>query len=195
MSKARVTKDEGEERTLKRRKTSYEEEEVTIVSDQSTKSRNISAPMKRNQYFLSCAPVGLLSPNPSPNPLNCNQRIPTADYGAASRYASISSSTNGRITNSQIHCPTRSVDQCSSKSDGAKKSFSDIQNSSEIQNTTHKTKSTDTCGKILKITLKDFMNHDKLDIDPGLHINIITGPNGAGKSSILQAVVLGLGKQ
>ena len=191
MSKARVTKDEGEERTLKRRKTSYDEEEVTIVSDQSTKSRNISAPMKRNQYFLSCAPVGLLSPNP----LNCNQKIPTSEYGAASSYASISSSTNGRITNSQIHCPTRSVDQCSSKSDGAKKSFSDIQNSSEIQTTNHKTKSTDTCGKILKITLTDFMNHDKLDIDPGLHINIITGPNGAGKSSILQAVVLGLGKQ
>ena len=191
MSKARVTKDEREERTLKRRKTSYDEEEVTIVSDQSTKSRNISAPMKRNQYFLSCAPVGL----PSPNPLNCNQKILAAEYSAASSYASISSSTNGRITNSQIHCPTRSVDQCSSKSDGAKKSFSDIQNSSEIQTTNHKTKSTDTCGKILKITLKDFMNHDKLDIDPGLHINIITGPNGAGKSSILQAVVLGLGKQ
>ena len=191
MSKARVTKDE-EELPLKRRKTTYDEEEVTIVSDQSTKSRNISAPMKRNQYFLSCAPVGLLSPNP----LNCNQRIPTAEYGAASRYASLSaSSTTGRKTNSQIHCPTRSVDQCFSKSDGAKKSFSHIQNSSELQNTKHKTESTDTCGKILKITLTDFMNHDKLDIDPGLHINIITGPNGAGKSSILQAIVLGLGKQ
>ena len=192
MSKARVTKGEGEEHPRKRRRTSCDEEEVTIVSDQSTKSRNISAPMNRNRYFLSCAPVGGLL---SPNPLNCNQRIPTAEYGAASRYASISSSTNGRITNSQIHCPTRSVDQCSSISDGAKKSFSNIQNSSKIQNTKHKTKSTDTCGKILKITLTDFMNHDKLDIDPGLHINIITGPNGAGKSSILQAVVLGLGKQ
>ena len=192
MSKARVTKDEGEERTLKRRKTSYEEEEVTIVSDQSTKSRNISAPMKKNQYFLSCAPVGLLSPNP----LNCNQRIPTAEYGAASRNASLSAnSTKGRITDPKMPCPSRSVDQCSSKSDGAKKSFIDIQNSSELQNTKDKTKSTDTCGKILKITIKDFMNHDKLDIDPGLHINIITGPNGAGKSSILQAVVLGLGKQ
>ena len=193
MSKARVTKDEGEERTLKRRKTSYDEEEVTIVSDLSIKSRNISAPMKRNQYFLSCAPVGGLL---SPNPLNCNQRIPTAEYGAASRNASLSAnSTKGRITDPKMPCPSRSVDQCSSKSDGAKKSFIDIQNSSELQNTKDQTKSTDTCGKILKITIKDFMNHDKLDIDPGLHINIITGPNGAGKSSILQAVVLGLGKQ
>ena len=159
MSNARVRKGEEEEHRAKRRRTSCDEEEVTIVSDQSTKSRNISAPMKQNQYFLSCAPVGISSPNP----LNSNQRIPIAKYGAATRYAAQSSSSrNGRITNSQMHYPIRSVD---------------------------------TCGKILKITLKDFMNHDKLDIDPGLHINILTGPNGAGKSSILQGIVLGLGKQ
>ena len=153
MSNARVTKGEGEEHPIKRRRTSCDEE-VTIVSDQSTKSRNTSAPMKQKQYLLSCAPVGI----PSPNPLNSNQRIPNVKYGPATRYAAQSSSTNGRITNS----PIRSVD---------------------------------TCGKILKITLKDFMNHDKIDIDPGLHINILTGPNGAGKSSILQGIVLGLGKQ
>ena len=72
MSKARVTKGEGEEHPRKRRRTSCDEEEVTIVTDQSTKSRNISA-QKQKQYFLGCAPVGM-----PPNPLNSNQRIPTA---------------------------------------------------------------------------------------------------------------------
>ena len=121
-------------------------------------SKHIST-YETKSVFSSCAPVGISSPNP----LNSNQRIPIAKYGAATRYAAqSSSSTNRRITNSQMHYPVRSVD---------------------------------TCGKILKITLRDFMNHDKLDIDPGLHINILTGPNGAGKSSILQGIVLGLGKQ
>ena len=48
-------------------------------------------------------------------------------------------------------------------------------------------------GAILHISLKNFMNHSKLDWSPINRVNIITGPNGAGKSSILSAIVLGLG--
>ena len=52
----------------------------------------------------------------------------------------------------------------------------------------------DAGGFITNISLKNFMNHDSLDLAPHNRVNIITGPNGAGKSSLLQAVVLGLGK-
>ena len=48
-------------------------------------------------------------------------------------------------------------------------------------------------GRLTNITLKNFMNHSRLDWSPLKYVNIITGPNGSGKSSILQAIVLGLG--
>ena len=50
-------------------------------------------------------------------------------------------------------------------------------------------------GAITRIILTNFMTHQKFDWEPGCHVNLITGPNGSGKSSILQAIVIGLGKR
>ena len=51
-----------------------------------------------------------------------------------------------------------------------------------------------TAGQILRIELRDFMNHTCLDLDLEPNkVNYITGRNGAGKSSVIQAVVLALG--
>ena len=49
-------------------------------------------------------------------------------------------------------------------------------------------------GNICKITLENFMTHGSLTIEPNARVNLITGVNGSGKSSILQAIVIGLGK-
>ena len=38
------------------------------------------------------------------------------------------------------------------------------------------------------------MTHGFLEIHPNARVNLITGVNGSGKSSILQAIVIGLGK-
>ena len=38
------------------------------------------------------------------------------------------------------------------------------------------------------------MTHGSLTIEPNARVNLITGVNGSGKSSILQAIVIGLGK-
>ena len=51
-----------------------------------------------------------------------------------------------------------------------------------------------TAGQILRIELRDFMNHASLDLDLEPNkVNYITGRNGAGKSSVIQAAVLALG--
>lgn len=50
-------------------------------------------------------------------------------------------------------------------------------------------------GSICEIDLINFMTHEKFKWKPGARVNLISGPNGAGKSSILQAIVLALGKQ
>lgn len=39
------------------------------------------------------------------------------------------------------------------------------------------------------------MNHESLDIEFHHRVNVLCGSNGAGKSSVLQAIVLGLGKK
>ncbi len=49
-------------------------------------------------------------------------------------------------------------------------------------------------GAICYIELVNFMVHEKFSWRPHPRVNLITGPNGAGKSSILQAIVIGLGK-
>ena len=49
-------------------------------------------------------------------------------------------------------------------------------------------------GFITKIFLQNFMTHAKFELEPNAKVNLITGENGAGKSSILQAIVVGLGK-
>ena len=49
-------------------------------------------------------------------------------------------------------------------------------------------------GAIVKLELKNFMNHGELEFEPGSKVNMITGVNGAGKSSIFQAIVIGLGE-
>ena len=49
-------------------------------------------------------------------------------------------------------------------------------------------------GNICKITLENFMTHGSLTIEPNARVNLITGVNGSGKSSILQAIVIGLGR-
>ena len=44
-----------------------------------------------------------------------------------------------------------------------------------------------TAGQILRIELRDFMNHASLDLDLEPNkVNYITGRNGAGKSSVIQ---------
>ena len=51
-----------------------------------------------------------------------------------------------------------------------------------------------TAGQILRIELRNFMNHASLDLDLEPNkVNYITGRNGAGKSSVIQAAVLALG--
>ena len=44
-----------------------------------------------------------------------------------------------------------------------------------------------TAGQIIRIELRNFMNHATLDLDlePNM-VNYITGRNGAGKSSVIQ---------
>jgi ABC-type uncharacterized transport system fused permease/ATPase subunit len=49
-------------------------------------------------------------------------------------------------------------------------------------------------GLIKYVDLLDFMNHARLEMALKPNVNVITGRNGAGKSSVLQAIVLGLGK-
>lgn len=50
-------------------------------------------------------------------------------------------------------------------------------------------------GSICEIYLKNFMTHQEYHWRPGAFVNLISGPNGAGKSSILQAIVIALGKK
>ncbi|XP_068083554.1 structural maintenance of chromosomes protein 5 [Anabrus simplex] len=48
-------------------------------------------------------------------------------------------------------------------------------------------------GIVIKITLRNFVSYDYIEIVPGPKLNLILGPNGAGKSSIVSAIVLSLG--
>ena len=46
--------------------------------------------------------------------------------------------------------------------------------------------------RITRLRLRDFKNHDDLEIQPAEGLTIIRGPNEAGKSTIRQALELAL---
>ncbi|XP_059153148.1 structural maintenance of chromosomes protein 6-like [Physella acuta] len=48
-------------------------------------------------------------------------------------------------------------------------------------------------GVIKKISMFNFMCHNRLDVTLGSHVNFIIGRNGSGKSAIVTALVVGLG--
>ncbi len=48
-------------------------------------------------------------------------------------------------------------------------------------------------GSIKKLVVNNFMVHQRLELDFGPRVNMITGVNGSGKSALLQAIVLALG--
>lgn len=48
-------------------------------------------------------------------------------------------------------------------------------------------------GKILHISLKNFMCHGDFKLDFNQRMNFILGHNGSGKSGILTAIIIGLG--
>ncbi|CRH00411.1 conserved Plasmodium protein, unknown function [Plasmodium relictum] len=50
-------------------------------------------------------------------------------------------------------------------------------------------------GKIIKLRIRNFLNHENLELNFNSHKNIIIGKNGKGKSAIAQAVAVALGSQ
>ncbi|CAD2110343.1 structural maintenance of chromosomes protein 6, putative [Plasmodium vinckei] len=52
-----------------------------------------------------------------------------------------------------------------------------------------------TTGKIIKLRIRNFLNHENLELSFNCYKNIIIGKNGRGKSAIAQAVAVGLGSQ
>ncbi|SBT71628.1 structural maintenance of chromosomes protein 6, putative [Plasmodium malariae] len=50
-------------------------------------------------------------------------------------------------------------------------------------------------GKIIKLRIRNFLNHENLELSFNSSKNIIIGKNGKGKSAIAQAVAVGLGSQ
>ncbi|CAA9988582.1 conserved Plasmodium protein, unknown function [Plasmodium knowlesi strain H] len=50
-------------------------------------------------------------------------------------------------------------------------------------------------GKIIKLRIRNFLNHENLEMSFNSNKNIIIGKNGKGKSAIAQAVAVGLGSQ
>ncbi|XP_055886369.1 structural maintenance of chromosomes protein 6-like isoform X2 [Biomphalaria glabrata] len=48
-------------------------------------------------------------------------------------------------------------------------------------------------GIIRRISIGNFMCHNRLDVNLGTHVNFIVGRNGSGKSAIVTALVVGLG--
>jgi len=45
----------------------------------------------------------------------------------------------------------------------------------------------------VRISLRNFVTYDNVDVFPGPRLNVVIGPNGSGKSSIVCAIALGLG--
>lgn len=52
-----------------------------------------------------------------------------------------------------------------------------------------------TTGKIIKLRIRNFLNHENLELSFNCYKNIIIGKNGKGKSAIAQAIAVGLGSQ
>ena len=52
-----------------------------------------------------------------------------------------------------------------------------------------------TAGIVHKISLENFLCHDRLDLEFNQHINFIIGKNGSGKSAILTGIVIALGER
>lgn len=55
------------------------------------------------------------------------------------------------------------------------------------------TSESEVAGKLLHISLKNFMCHGNFKLDFNERMNFILGHNGSGKSGILTAIIVGLG--
>jgi hypothetical protein len=47
-------------------------------------------------------------------------------------------------------------------------------------------------GSIVKVSLRNFMTYQQVELVPGPDLNVLIGPNGTGKSSFVCAICLGL---
>lgn len=45
--------------------------------------------------------------------------------------------------------------------------------------------------KVTRLRLRDFRNHERLEIEPASSVTVVCGPNGAGKTNLLEAIYFG----